>query len=412
MIDAQSSTFAAQAEMGRDAALRRPVGQPGGLGEIRWHGYWRVSETALHQGSYMKTKTNTNTHNLTETQNTGLAKCLKLGIDVHAQSYRVVRQIDNATPQPAQKFTPKAFLLWAKKQLTQADAVYSCYEAGPLGYGLHRALEAMGIHNVVVRPQNWDELHKGIKTDQTDALALVQRLDRYVQGNTKALAIVRVPTPEQELARSQSRLREQLLSHRLRWEAQGRSLLLFNGIQTKGRWWQPTAWSLLPSQASPALLELLTITRQLLLAVQAQLDALTQQLEAVAQPQVRGVGALTSQILEREIFDWNRFKNRREVASLTGMCPGVRTSGNKTRSGPITKHGNRRIRTALIELAWRTLRFQPNYRPLQRWRPVLANPQSSPGARKKAIVAVGRRLAIDLWRLNTGRTTAQKLGLN
>jgi transposase len=412
MIDAQSSALAAQTGEGRDAALRRPISQPGGLGEIRWHGYWRVSETALHQGSYMKTKTNTNTHNLTETQNTGLAKCLKLGIDVHAQSYRVVRQIDNATPQPAQKFTPKAFLLWAKKQLTQADAVYSCYEAGPLGYGLHRALEAMGIHNVVVRPQNWDELHKGIKTDQTDALALVQRLDRYVQGNTKALAIVRVPTPEQELARSQSRLREQLLSHRLRWEAQGRSLLLFNGIQTKGRWWQPTAWSLLPSQASPALLELLTITRQLLLAVQAQLDALTQQLEAVAQPQVRGVGALTSQILEREIFDWNRFKNRREVASLTGMCPGVRTSGNKTRSGPITKHGNRRIRTALIELAWRTLRFQPNYRPLQRWRPVLANPQSSPGARKKAIVAVGRRLAIDLWRLNTGRTTAQKLGLN
>jgi len=360
----------------------------------------------------MKTKTNTNTHPPTETQNNAPAKCIKLGIDVHAQSYRVVRQVDNATPQPAQKFTPQAFLLWAKKQLTQADTVYSCYEAGPLGYGLHRELAAMGIHNVVVRPQNWDELHKGIKTDQTDALALVQRLDRYVQGNTKALAIVRVPTPEQELARSQSRLREQLLAHRLRFEAQGRSLLLFNGLQTQGRWWQPSAWSLLQSQVSPALLELLSILRQLLLAVQAQLEALTKTLEAAAQPQARGVGALTSQILEREILDWHRFQNRREVASLTGMCPGVRTSGNKTRSGPITKHGNRRIRTALIELAWRTLRFQPQYPPLQRWRTVLANPQASAGARKKAIVAIGRRLAIDLWRLNTGRTTAQKLGLN
>jgi transposase len=253
-----------------------------------------------------------------------------------------------------------------------------------------------------VRPQNWDELHKGVKTDQTDALALVQRLDRYIQGNIKALAIVCVPTPEQELARSQSRLREQLLSHRLRFEAQGRSLLLFNGIQTKGRWWQPAAWSLLQSQLSPALLELLIITRQLLLAVQAQLQAQTQKLEATAAPQVRGVGALTSQILEREILDWNRFKNRRQVASLTGMCPGVRASGNKLRSGPITKHGNQRIRTALIELAWRTLRFQPQYPPLQRWRPVLGNSQASAAARKKAIVAVGRRLAIDLWRLNTG----------
>ncbi len=381
--------------------------QPGGLLKIRWHGYWQVSVEALHLSS-MK---NTNTHS-TETQNPALAKCIKLGIDVHAQSYRVVRQIDNATPQPAQKFTPKAFLLWAQKQLTQAQQVYSCYEAGPLGYGLHRALEAMGIPNVVVRPQNWDELHKGVKTDKTDALALVQRLDRYIQGNTKALAIVRVPTPEQELARSQSRLREQLLSHRLRLEAQGRSLLLFNGIRTKGRWWQPSAWSLLQHQLSSALLELLTPLRQLLLAVQAQLDASTKALEAAAKPQVRGVGALTSQVLEREIFDWHRFQNRREVASLTGMCPGVRASGNKTRSGPITKHGNRRIRTALIELAWRSLHFQPNYRPLQRWRPVLANPQSSPAAKKKAIVAVGRHLAIDLWRLNTGRTTAQKLGLN
>jgi transposase len=360
----------------------------------------------------MKTKTNTNTHNLTETQNALPAKCIKLGIDVHAQSYRVVRQVDNASPQPAQKMTPQEFLGWARKQLDKAEKVYSCYEAGPLGYGLHRALEAMGIHNVVVRPQNWDELRKGVKTDKTDALALVQRLDRYIQGNTKALAIVRVPTPQQELARSQSRLREQLLAHRMRFEAQGRSLLLLNGVQTKGRWWQPKAWLKLQKQLSPELLELLNVIHQLLLAVQTQLEERTQKLEAVATPQVRGVGALTSQILEREILDWNRFSNRRQVASLTGMCPGVRASGNKTRSGPITKHGNRRIRTALIELAWRTVRFQPQYPPLQRWRAVLASPQSSAAARKKAIVAVGRRLAIDLWRLNTGRSTAQKLGLN
>lgn len=386
--------------------------QAEGLNLSRWHGYWQVSETALHHGLSMKTKPHTNTHNLTETQNPISAKCIKLGIDVHAQSYRVVRQMDNATPQPAQKFTPREFLFWARKQLAQAETVYSCYEAGPLGYGLHRALEAMGVHNVIIRPQNWDELHKGVKTDKTDALALVQRLDRYLQGNTKALAIVRVPTPQQELARSQSRLREQLLSHRIRFEAQGRSLLLFNGIQTKGRWWRESSWWLLQSQLPCELLQLLTVIRQLLLAVQVQLEVQTQKVEAVAQPQVRGVGALTSQILEREILDWHRFTNRRQVASLTGMCPGVRSSGNKTRSGPITKHGNRRIRTALIELAWRTLRFQPQYPPLQRWQPVLASPQSSAAARKKAIVAIGRRLAIDLWRLNTGRTTAQKLGLN
>src|SRR5881392_2348975 len=88
----------------------------------------------------MKKQTNTNTHPTTSTQNVPKAKCIKLGIDVHADSYRVVRQIDHATPQPAQKFTPKDFLAWAEKQLAQAEEVHSCYEAGPLGYGLHRAL--------------------------------------------------------------------------------------------------------------------------------------------------------------------------------------------------------------------------------------------------------------------------------
>ena len=363
----------------------------------------------LHQG--MKTKPNTNTHTVTSTQRVVKAKRIKLGIDVHADSYRVVRQVDEATPQPAQKFSPEAFMLWVKKQLTLAEEVHSCYEAGPLGYGLHRALKALGVDNRVIRPQNWDELGRGVKTDKTDALALVQRLDRYVQGNDKALAVVRVPTPEQELARSQSRQREQLLSHRLRFEAQGRSLLLLNGVRIKGRWWQKAQWTQVQGQISAALQELLSVIRDLLLAVQTQLEAATKRLEKAATGQPCGVGALTSQVLEREILDWNRFKNRRQVASLTGMCPGVYSSGPKTRSGPITKHGNRRIRTALIELAWRSVRFQPDYPPLKKWKRVLLNPKATGAAKKKAIVAVGRRLAIDLWRIHTSKSTAAKLGL-
>jgi len=357
-------------------------------------------------------KTNTNTHKSTSTQSLLKAKCIKLGIDVHADSYRVVRQLDHATPQPAQKFTPKEFLSWAKKQLEQAEAVHSCYEAGPFGYGLHRALIALGIENVVIRPQNWDELHKGVKTDKTDALALVQRLDRYVQGNRTALTVVRVPTPAQELARSQSRQREQLLSHRLRLEAQGRSLLLYNGLRIRGRWWQPNRWDELKVQAPAFLVELLTVIRDLLLAVQSQLEAATVRLEKSATAQPRGLGALTSQVLEREILCWDRFKNRRQVASLTGMCPGVRASGNQQQSGPISRHGNRRLRTPLVELAWRWVRFQPDYKPVKRYRAMLLNSKTSSAAKKKAIVAVGRHIAVDLWRLNTGRTTVEKLCLH
>src|SRR5678815_5956079 len=99
----------------------RKIFQPEGLTEIRWHGYWRVSQNELHQ----VVKNNTNTHPSITTQSTSLAKSIKLGIDVHADSYRVVRQVDHATPQPAQKFSPKEFLLWAKKQLAQAQSVHS-----------------------------------------------------------------------------------------------------------------------------------------------------------------------------------------------------------------------------------------------------------------------------------------------
>src|SRR5262249_5884028 len=153
-------------------------------------------------------RTNTNTHEKKETKTGTKFTQIKMGVDVHADSYRVVRQIEGATPQPAQKMTPEKFLEFARKQMELGQEVYCCYEAGPFGYGLHRKLEQMKIKNVVVRPQNWDEFGKRVKTDKTDALALVQRLDRYVQGNTKALAVVRVPTEEEEQQRAVTRHRE------------------------------------------------------------------------------------------------------------------------------------------------------------------------------------------------------------
>lgn len=358
----------------------------------------------------MKNKPNTNTHRKTQTQNAPKAKLIKLGIDVHADSYRVVRQIDNATPQPAQKFTPTEFLLWAAKQLAQAGQVHSCYEAGPFGYELHRALLRMGVQNVVVRPQNWDELGKGVKTDKTDALALVQRLDRYVQGNRHALAIVTVPTPQQERARALSRHREQLLKDRQTHEAQGRSLLLYHGRRVQGRWWEARLWDSLLKLLEPWQTQILENLRQLILLAHKQLEQTEASLLTTAKSPARGFGLLSCELLQREVLDWSRFKNRRQVASLTGMCPGVQASGNRRVQGSITKHGNPRIRRLLVEMAWRVVRFQPDYGPVKRWKSVLAL-KTHPGGRKKAIVAIGRKLAIDLWRLETQRTTAEKLCL-
>jgi len=78
----------------------------------------------------------------------------------------------------------------------------------------------------------------------------------------------------------------------------------------------------------------------------------------------------------------------------------------------ITKHGNPRLRAALVELAWRMVRFQPNYRAVRKWSERLGRGQLTTGAaRKKAIVALARQLVIDLWRIRTGRCNAQALGL-
>ena len=125
-------------------------------------------------------------------------KCqtIKLGLDVHADTIVVVRLLDHSAPQPAQRFTWGKFREWIKTQLTLAHAVHSCYEAGPFGYGLHRELVALGVHNAVVQPVCLDKRHTGVNHDPSDAKELAQRLDRYVAGNSHALATVRVPTPE------------------------------------------------------------------------------------------------------------------------------------------------------------------------------------------------------------------------
>jgi transposase len=358
----------------------------------------------------MKNTCNTNTQVRTSTKRAPGAKLIKLGIDVHAQSYRVVRQIDNDTPQPAQKFTPEGFLVWAAKQLALAQEVHSCYEAGPFGYGLHRQLCQMGVKNVVVRPQNWDELGRKVKTDKTDALALVQRLDRYVQGNRHALAVITVPTLRQEQVRALSRHREQLAKDRRTHEAQGRSFLLYNGRRVMGQWWQDKSWAVLEKLLEEWQLRILESLRALILLADRQLAQVEEEVIAGAPSPAKGFGGLTCQLLRREVLDWNRFKNRRQVASLTGMCPSVHASGNHTAQGSITKQGNPRVRRLLVELAWRVIRFQPGYGPVQKWKKQLEN-KSARSGRKKAVVAIGRHLAIDLWRLETGRMTTAQLGL-
>ncbi|MGC2626623.1 MAG: transposase, partial [Candidatus Udaeobacter sp.] len=119
---------------------------------------------------------------------------IKIGLDVHARLYVAVAQYN---------------------QLLQAGhVVHVVYEACGFGFGLYRELKALGVHCYVIAPRKLDEQCTRVKTDPRDATTLCQRLSRYVEGNTRELAVIRVPSEAEEQARHVSRQREQLVRHR------------------------------------------------------------------------------------------------------------------------------------------------------------------------------------------------------
>ena len=357
---------------------------------------------------------NTELSSLEETrrQFNGGRCAIKLGIDVHQDFYVVVMQEGGANPKPPQRFQKEAFLHWAAKLKEKSGAeVHAVYEACGFGFSLQRRLSALSIQCYVVCPQKLDEPNRRVKTDGLDAKALCLKLDRFAQGNRAALALVRVPTEEEEQLRAIHRQREQLVKARKRLEAHGRSLLVNHGLEPVQNWWKPRTFAAL--QVSDWIKQLLQNSQPILIGLEEKIAALTVQLQRAASPdQPRGLGKMTSVIIDREIGDWHRFRNRRQIASYTGLCPGEYSSGNTRLQSCVTKHGNPRLRAALVELAWRLVRFQPNYHPVRKWRHILAKGALATGAaRKKAIVAVARQLAVDLWRIKTGRLRAEELGL-
>jgi transposase len=105
-------------------------------------------------------------------------------------------------------------------------------------------------------------------------------------------------------------------------------------------WWKEGSWSDLEKQLPDHLLGLLSSLRVLIQSTEKQLQSRTREIEQQAPaPLPVGVGKLTAQVLEREIADWDRFKNRRQVASYTGLCPSEDSSGAASLPGPREQTG-------------------------------------------------------------------------
>jgi transposase len=348
-----------------------------------------------------------NTSNTVERAAVTAAVTIKFGLDLHATQVTSCRQVDGRLPQPSRRQSEGQLVELVADHLAKGHQVYTCYEAGPCGYGLHRKLTELGAINLVVAPQKWDTRSRGVKTDQRDARELCQRLDRYVRGNTDAFTVVRVPTVAEEQVRTLCRQREVVLKERQRCELRGHGLMLMNGYDAPSGWWQPRVWLEVQADVPAWLREHLRRWQEQAVSLQKQLDELTPRIEAMSfgKRAPKGLGALTCAILHSEIGDYSRFKNRRQPGSFGGLCPSEHSSGSRRRQGSITKHGNPRIRRLLVEAVLRMCEWQPDYPPVQKIRATRGR------QRKRAIVAAARRLMVDLWRLNTGRATPEQLKL-
>lgn len=340
---------------------------------------------------------------------------VKLTQDVHAHFFVSCLQEEGQQPKAPRKLDPRAHLQWVAQLVAQSQKVYSCYEAGPTGFSLHRQLTELGVENIVVAPRCLDEQGKRVNNDKSDTLQLAGRLDRYVAGNKKIFTVVRVPTVEQEQRRAWPRQRKQLQAQRLSLASQGRSLVLTQGVAIDNLWWQPARWQRHQANLSAPLLEHLEIFRRIILAVDEQIGHIDKkilagrQTRAEAKPKYAGDTSL--EVIEAEVCDWHRFGSWRKAGSYCGLTGGVSASGQSHRDLSITKRGNRRLRTALIEMAWRLARHQPGYWLTKKWAPILSpHAKAHRRSRKKAIVAYARALFVDLWKWKTGRITAERLG--
>lgn len=340
---------------------------------------------------------------------------IKIAVDMHLKSYRVVRQLDFSAPQPPQRFEPAKFYPWLAKQISQGARVVVCYEAGCFGYEPARRMQQMGAEVLVIAPQDWDEQGKRQVNDKFDAQVMCRRLSDFLCGHRHALSVVHIPSREEEARRAQGRLREQLRRQLRRMQAMGRSLLLQREMLLRGRWWTAANWQQIQEKMPSWVIEQLEIWKQIIALTERHAVELEATLAAAAPQELFvGEGELSHELIARELIVPQRFKNPRQVGNYFGLCPSENSTGEGGRRlGAITKHGSPRLRRLMIQLAWRVTIFQPHYRAMQRWQSVLGPgvSKTSGAQRKKAIVALARRLAVDLWRIATGRVRAQELGL-
>ena len=304
--------------------------------------------------------------------------------------------------------------------LPASARVVSCYEAGRDGFWLHRLLRETGVENHVVDSSSI-QVHrrqKQAKTDGLDLDKLLTMLVRYDQGEKKVWSVVHVPSAEVEDHRHLHRELIALKRERTRSKNRIKGLLFGVGVRLEvirdlpAQLEEVRLWD--GGRLPPALhCRLLREYRRLQLVGEQIHELEAERLEIVREAQepeiemvrqllcLRGLGINSSWLYVMEFFGWRRFRNRKQVGLLAGLTLMPYQSGGTRREQGISKAGNRLVRAVTVEIAWGWLRFQPTSK-LSRWYQERFG-HGGRRARKIGIVALARKLLVELWKyLETG----------
>jgi transposase len=298
----------------------------------------------------------------------------------------------------------------------------SCYEAGRDGFWLHRFLQSRPDRsNLVVDSASIDvkRRHRRLKTDRIDVLKLLAMLMRYHNGEVDVWSVVHVPSPEAEDARHLHRELLTLKAERTRVTNRIKGLLAAQGLSVSAlargfpeqldvlRLWDGSP---LPPRLHERLLREWHHRNRIVERVRLIERLQTEQLQDDSNPAIsmvrqlmtlKGIGLQSAWLFTFEFFAWRGIQSRKQITALSGLAPSPYQSGDEARDLGISKAGSSSVRTMAIQIAWGWVRFQPDSQ-LTRW---FERRFAHGGRRMRAIgiVALARRLLIELWRfLETG----------
>jgi transposase len=296
----------------------------------------------------------------------------------------------------------------------------SCYEAGRDGFWLHRYLLEQGILNLIVDSASIEinRRMKRTKTDRLDAGKLLTMLIRYHSGERKVWRTITVPSERIEdgrhFHRELAELKVERTSHinRIKGLLSGQGVCIpiesdfLDSLEAVRLWNEDPLPQELHSRLEREFNRILLINQQIAdqekyrrKTIRTSKDPSIQQVRQLMR--LKGIGINSAWLFVMEFFNWRAFHNRREVGALAGLTSTPFQSGDTSHEQGISKAGNRHIRAIAIEIAWGWLRFQPNSKLTLWYQQRFA--QGSSRLRRIGIVALARRLLIELWRyLETG----------